>query len=120
LPPDVFADWKNENFVLPAEASLAEETADPDSDGLPNLVEYALKLNPRAVDPSPFPPVAVGPGGQVSLQLEVRNDDPKLQVGLEASLGALFNQTTALEVISEEPDIGEGFKRIRFTGVPQD
>jgi len=117
LPPDAFADWQDENFVLPSEANLAEDTADPDSDGLQNLVEFALKLNPRATDPNPFPPVAIDLGGEVSLQLEVRNDDPKLQVGLEVAPGALFNLPTSLGVTSEEPNIGEGFKRLRFTDV---
>lgn len=40
-------DWQQQNFGADASnPAIAGETADPDSDGLPNLLEYALGLNP--------------------------------------------------------------------------
>ena len=47
-PANDLASWKNENFS-PAEqsAGLANNTADPDTDGLQNLAEFALGTDPR-------------------------------------------------------------------------
>ena len=41
-------------------AASSGPSADPDSDGIPNLLEYALGLNPRSVDVSLLPSSATG------------------------------------------------------------
>ena len=45
-----FTGFQNLNFDLPGEAAIAAADADPDEDDLPNIVEYALKTNPRSAD----------------------------------------------------------------------
>jgi hypothetical protein len=51
-PANDLASRKNKNFS-PAEqsAGLANNTADPDTDGLQNLAEFALGTDPRAFTP---------------------------------------------------------------------
>jgi hypothetical protein len=41
--------WRQTHFGNPANTGSAADAADPDSDGLPNLLEYALNLPPNAV-----------------------------------------------------------------------
>ena len=52
LPP--FAAWKSQWFTAAelADPSISGDDADPDGDGLPNIVEYALGLNPRVPNSS--------------------------------------------------------------------
>lgn len=42
--------WRIANFGAATAAGAAADTADPDGDGLPNLVEYALGTNPQSHD----------------------------------------------------------------------
>lgn len=39
--------WRRERFGAPDDQGLAANDADPDGDGLPNFMEYALGFNPR-------------------------------------------------------------------------
>jgi alpha-tubulin suppressor-like RCC1 family protein len=53
------ATWRTAQFTAPVAADLAQETtvwgdlADPDADGVPNLLEYATNTNPLAPNVSP-------------------------------------------------------------------
>ena len=48
IAPDEWALWKNTYFTMPElSLGLAADSADPDSDGLTNLAEYALGAHPR-------------------------------------------------------------------------
>lgn len=49
---DYVGDWKREQFsdVELAQPAIAGDEADPDQDGLGNLLEYALGLNPKRAD----------------------------------------------------------------------
>ena len=68
----VFA-WLGENFSGPerSQAAVGSLTGDPDADGAPNLLEYALGLDPRAPNPGARLPagVAVNVSGQTHLAL---------------------------------------------------
>jgi hypothetical protein len=65
-----FAAWQKLAFA-PSELlnlTVSSEAADPDKDGLPNLLEYALALAPRRADTAPVK-LQVSPG-RTSLALE--------------------------------------------------
>lgn len=42
--------WRSFHFSIPSDSYHAANSADPDGDGLSNLLEYALGLNPRVAD----------------------------------------------------------------------
>jgi endo-1,4-beta-xylanase len=42
--------WRMQNFGTTANSSTAADNADPDNDGISNLLEYATKMNPSASD----------------------------------------------------------------------
>ncbi len=55
IAPDVWRSWKDRYFsAQEQDAGIASDVADPDSDGLANLAEYALGTNPREFTP-PLP-----------------------------------------------------------------
>lgn len=47
--------WRQEHFATPDNAGDASDNADPDNDGLENLVEFAFGLNPKEADPPSLP-----------------------------------------------------------------
>ncbi len=49
--------WRQTYFGSPANAGNGSDSADPDLDGLPNLVEYALGLDPMAASTTGLPTV---------------------------------------------------------------
>ena len=61
-----FADWSASRFESPAERL---PTADPDADGLPNLLEYALGSDPLSSGSASLPSVSLppAPGSQLTL-----------------------------------------------------
>ena len=67
--------WKSTHFGT----SIAPDTDDPDADGLPNLVEYALGSDPTAANAAPAIGLGTFPGGK-SLSLLVPRDPAKSDV----------------------------------------
>ncbi len=51
-PAPPYARWKIERFAWTEDPSLADDDADPDGDGIVNLVEYVLGTDPNLADPS--------------------------------------------------------------------
>jgi len=49
--------WRQTNFGSIANSGLGADTADPDGDGLTNLLEYALGLDPRAPNGASLPTI---------------------------------------------------------------
>ena len=51
--------WLRANFTSAelADPGISGDASDPDHDGLPNLMEYALGLSPRTANASPFTPL---------------------------------------------------------------
>ncbi|MGE9292938.1 MAG: hypothetical protein ACQKBW_04940, partial [Puniceicoccales bacterium] len=74
---DGFADiasWRQYHFGTEANSGDAANTADPDHDGVPNIVEYALGMNPRGKDTSGRPAVGVTVHGLSLTYNRVRTD----------------------------------------------
>lgn len=109
-----FSGWQARYFNLPAEAALAAALADPDEDGVPNLIEYALRRNPRLKDPPPVARPQFGPDGQISLTVRARRDDPKLQVQMEAAGEVTFAAPVAGNLAETLPG-DDGLHTLRFT-----
>ena len=57
--------WRFGHFTVPelGNPAISGDLADGDGDGIPNLVEYALNLNPKAVDVNALPTAYVNAGG---------------------------------------------------------
>lgn len=109
-----FPGWQAQHFNLPAEADLAGPLADPDADGLPNFIEYALRRNPRAPDAPPSLRPVFGPDGEISFTVSVRRDDPKLQVRLEAASEVDFAAPVPGNLVATTPGT-DGMQTLRFT-----
>lgn len=69
--------WRNEQFSTTINAGDAENLADPDNDGVPNLLEYALGTSPATANTAGNPTMSVVEiNGNKFLQLNVtRNPD---------------------------------------------
>ncbi len=72
--PSTFSGWGSQYFT-PAElgnSAISGGLADPDGDGINNVLEYAFHLNPRSADPSGLPkagtlPISGGVGPYVTI-----------------------------------------------------
>lgn len=51
--PDVFADWQSLHWPGVSDPDITGDAADPDHDGLLNLMEFALGQSPKISNPSP-------------------------------------------------------------------
>lgn len=92
-------------------------SADPDGDRIPNLVEYALGLNPRVVDQNAIPhPRAEG--GRLIFEYTRRRNAADLVFSLKASteLPALIDATGLFEQQSAT-DNGNGTETVRLRSV---
>jgi autotransporter-associated beta strand protein len=56
-PATAFTTWRSSKFASATNLGDAADTADPDADGRPNLLEYALGTEPLASDPGQ--PIAI-------------------------------------------------------------
>jgi hypothetical protein len=66
--------WRNQYFNATqlADTSVSGHSADPDGDGLNNLLEYALNLDPLTAGPSPVVATRVSEGANEYLALSFR------------------------------------------------
>jgi len=78
--------WKNAQFG--AGGALAADTADPDGDGISNLLEYALGLDPNLSDTSSLPGPRVE-GGWLRLPYQPDPAKPDVQVRAKSSTDAV-------------------------------
>jgi len=109
-----YAGWQNLKFSLPAEAALAEAGADPDSDGLSNLSEYALRLPPKVPGAWPITSTGFNQEGRLQFVAETRDDDPKLTLRGESAGDLDFLSAVSLDAIVTDPVPGDGFKTHTF------
>jgi autotransporter-associated beta strand protein len=115
-----------------ASGANTKASGDPDGDGLANLIEYALGLNPTVVNASTTQPSVVRNGGQNYLQISVKRNPAVTHIRIEGeSTGTLDTPTSwkSLDtvIISNTPSEfivrdripigtqGKRFLRLRFT-----
>ncbi len=115
-PLSPFAQWRIDNFATP-ETPEAAPDADPDSDGLPNLVEYALGIPP--LEPSPAgerlaASIAVIDNAEhLVIAMRRRTDDPSLHCAAETS-GDLLGWTADGVLLPGAIDHGDGTETVVF------
>jgi hypothetical protein len=98
-PGNDLVSWKNAHFTEAEQsAGLAADNADPDSDGLQNLAEYALGTDPRQFTP-PLVPTLDANG--LSLSFTRPANLPGLNYSAESSEGIDTWTPVPLEVIQE-------------------
>ena len=88
LAPEKMDVWRTVHFAADADMPLADGDADPDGDGLSNLVEYALGTDPLLAQPEEVPAtVWIEDQGVLYLGLEfhAQSDATKLSYQLEVS-----------------------------------
>lgn len=109
-----FAAWQARHFNLPAEQALADPLGDADGDRLFNLGEYAYGRNPRVPDnPGSLLPLLAADGG-ITLNVVVRDDDPKLVVRLQASSEVNFSSPEEVSISRTDPAPGNGLQTVEF------
>jgi len=117
-----FTGWQALTFLLPTEAALAAPLADPDRDGLVNLLEYTVRLPARTGSAPGYFSTAIDGAGRLATILNVRDDDPKLSVVMEAADGPGFASVTTITPTITDPVPGDGFRQYAFVdavGSPQ-
>ncbi|NQX00209.1 hypothetical protein HQ447_06080 [bacterium] len=101
IAADEWALWKNTRFTeLERSAGLAADSADPDGDGLANLAEYALGLDPRRFTP---PPSGAIDGGGFSITFTRPVNLPGIRYFAEATSDFQAWLPVTLEVLTPGP-----------------
>lgn len=131
---DAYVVWSEARFsaVEQPDASISGPEADPDGDGLPNLLEYALGGDPRSVLSAPRPGLVVGePGAPLALTF-ARTADAALVYRVEASADLATWQTVfvstgadnsagaavATDVVAPGPEQPRRFLRLNVERFP--
>jgi hypothetical protein len=79
-------DWRLGYFGLIANEGVAADTADPDGDGLVNLLEYALGGDPSSAFSTPFPAVGMdAASGRLELKFNRFTDRTDLTLTVEGA-----------------------------------
>ena len=81
-----YAAWVAQAFAPDPAAADTALAADPDGDGLSNLLEFALQSAPLRPSGSPLEREGTGGGGELEFSYTVRQDIPGLKARLEHSL----------------------------------
>ncbi|MHA3772677.1 FAD-dependent oxidoreductase [Verrucomicrobiota bacterium sgz303538] len=104
--------WRHTNFTATelANAAVSGETADPDSDGLSNLEEYALGLNPHVGDTSTVPTPQIS-ADHLTLSYARLKSATDVNVVIEGSYD-LTNWATTGVVERIAQDMDDNFERI--------
>lgn len=107
-----FAGWQNLRFNLGTNGSDAAPDADPDKDGLPNLAEYLLRTDPSVADSRSLVSVEFNSNNQLTMRIQVRDDDPALSVSAEFGNDVGFASASTVQFSETGSDPGNGFKTL--------
>jgi hypothetical protein len=119
-----FTGWQALYFDLDVAPSLTEAGADPDNDGVSNLLEYALLGNPMENEPSILQRLALldmsssgaafNAEGKMTFFLDVRDDDPALTIIVLADTSLGFDSSTVVQAVVSDPVVDDGLQRLTF------
>ncbi|CAN5436816.1 hypothetical protein BH23VER1_BH23VER1_31570 [soil metagenome] len=111
----IFDGWLNSRFT-PAEIadpSISGHLADPDRDGIPNLIEYALGLDPRAPDASQLPTATLNASGQ--LEFAVRQLPKALDLSYSPVVSSdLATWTPMASIVGAPTPNGDGTETVTY------
>lgn len=107
--------WRQLKFNLPSENNISGYFDDPDNDGLINLLEYAFKLNPKSAEAGKRFLPSLTSKGELSISIDLRDDDPKLEALFEVSSNLLFNPVNSIPAVITNSTGNPGFKVWSFT-----
>jgi hypothetical protein len=120
--PNLYADWVALAFPGQTNSAIVGPTADPDGDGVQNLIEFALGINPALADARPFAPGQPGlPVGAITnvngtnyLTLKFQRPSGRLWIlyAVEAS-GYLTAWAAAVQLGAPVPN-GDGTETLTF------
>ena len=122
--PETYATWKARNFSTTPNAGSPE--ADPDGDGRPNLVEYAVGSDPNAVQGGGymgisfatnafFLTVAKGPGAANDLNYEVQGSSTLAAESWSSSSVTILENSAARIRARYDGTNASGFLRLKVT-----
>ena len=123
---ETYDTWKARNF--PSNPGAGAPAADPDADGRPNLVEYAVGSNPNSgqdrgyldatFDTNAFfLSVRKGPGGN-DVRYEVEGSPNLLAGSWSSSLVTTLTNNAASILARYDGTTTSGFLRLKFTLAP--
>lgn len=113
-----YAEWVQRCFRIDAPAAQTNPEADPDGDGIPNAVEYALDLSPMHADRSALPggfvttgPVANSDYHAVNYRRRVGTSDLQFDVQVSTNLtNWVSSATNAVTVEIQVTPLGDGME----------
>jgi hypothetical protein len=94
--------WLRANFSAAELANplISGDAANPDGDGLPNLLEYALGFSPKATDANPFSPAVTNGNFQITFPQSKSAADVSLVVEWSADLKSWFSGAAYVQQIN--------------------
>jgi PA14 domain/Bacterial Ig domain len=120
VPPDSLAAWRRQHFGTLANTGNAADLADPDGDGIANVLEAVLGSNPNVASPGALPLPTVAPDGALTLDYRVSRSVLDLAVMPEISSNLVdwFSGSTFLEDTQTGADASFTYRRARVLGAP--
>jgi hypothetical protein len=95
-------DWLRAHFTAGqlANPAISGDTADPASDGLPNLMKYALGLDPNTPEANPFIPAVCGGAFTVTYPLATSAVDAALTPQWSTNLMTWWSGTNYFQILN--------------------
>ena len=94
--------WLRANFTAAelTNSAVSADAADPDHDGLPNLMEYALGLSPKIANANPFRPAVTNGQFQLTWSQSLAANDVALTVEWSPDLKSWFSGSNYIQTVS--------------------
>jgi hypothetical protein len=123
---ETYDTWKARNF--PSDPGAGAPEGDPDADGRPNLVEYAVGSNPNSRDGSGYLDVSFdanafflsvrkGPGGN-DVRYEIESSPNLLAESWSSASVTILENNAARFRVRYDGTTDSGFLRLKFALLP--